>query len=114
MTQIVQLDYNDLQTAIKNCLRESIEEIKKIPSPEPLPDRCMLDAACKITGLSKAQMYKDTMRGTIPHQKYGKRLVFSRQKLQQWIEQRTTDKIPVEESAIKHLQKEANKHLSKC
>ena len=115
MTQIVQLDYNDLQTAIKNCLRESIEEIKKIPNPEPRPDRIGLDEACIELGTkekpaSKAQIYKLTMLNEIPHQKFGKRLIFSRKELKIWMDQHTTTKPNPEETAINHLQKEARKH----
>jgi hypothetical protein len=114
MTQIVQLDYNDLQTAIKNCLRDSIEEIKKIPNRDPLPDRIGLDEACIELGTkekpaSKAQVYKLTMLNEIPHQKFGKRLIFSRKELKIWMDQRTTTKQNTEEAAISHLQKEANK-----
>lgn len=111
MTQIIQLDYEDLQTAIKNCLRESIDEIKRIPAPNPLPDRCSLDDASEITNLSKAQLYKETMNGTIPHEKYGKRLVFSRKALVEWIDSRTVKKISASDVMSDKLAKSAKRHL---
>ena len=116
MTQIIQLDYEDLQTAIKNCLRESIEEIKSIPAPEPLSDRIGLDEACIELGtkekpVSKAQVYKLTMLNEIPHEKYGKRLVFSRKALVEWMDSRTVKKISVSEVMSDRLAKSAKRHL---
>ena len=89
MINIVQLNYEDLQTVIKNCLRDAIQEIKAIPDPPKLSDRCTLPEACEITGLSRSLIYKMSMDGTIPKEKYGKRLVFSRKALNEWIEKRT-------------------------
>lgn len=116
MTQIVQLDYDDLQAAVKNWLRESIDEIKSIPAPAPLLDRIDLDEACIVLGTkdkpaSKAQVYKLTMLNRIPHQKFGKRLIFSRKELNAWMNQRTTTKQNPEETAINHLKEQATKRL---
>jgi predicted DNA-binding transcriptional regulator AlpA len=111
MTNIVQLDYNELQTAIKLCLKDALDEIKSIPLAKPLPDKIFLDEAVEQTGLSKPQFYKMTMLGEVPHGKYGKRLVFSRKELTSWMELRTIRKQSPEETATKHLQKEAAKRL---
>jgi excisionase family DNA binding protein len=89
MTNIVQLNYEDLQTVIKNCFVDAIAEIKAIPDAPKLPDRCTLPEACEITGLSRSLIYKMSMDGTIPREKYGKRLVFSRKALNEWIKSRT-------------------------
>jgi excisionase family DNA binding protein len=111
MTTILQMNQEDLRAEIKNCLRESIEEIKKIQVEPPQSDRIGLQEAMQVTGLQKSALYKMTMTGTIPHEKYGKRLVFSRKKLAGWIEQRTIRKQSLEEIAIKQLQKEAQKRI---
>jgi excisionase family DNA binding protein len=113
MTNIVQLDYNDLQTAIKNCMRESIEEIKSIPSPAPLPDRMTLSEACELTNQSKSQLYKMTMLSEIPFQKYGKKLVFSRKKLLEWMESRTVSPLKDTEIITGRVSEAAKKHLKK-
>ena len=113
MTNIVQLDYNDLQTAIKNCFRESIEEIKNIPNPEPLPDRISLSEACELTGSSKSQIYKLTMLNEIPHQKFGKRLVFSRKELNEWMESKTVSPLSQSDEMDNRLAKSAKKQLKK-
>lgn len=113
MTNIVQLDYNDLQTAIKNCLRESIDEIKSIPSPEPLQDRITLLEACEITNQSKSQVYKLTMLNEIPFQKYGKKLVFSRKKLFEWMDSRTLTPVKYNEVITGRVSEAAKKHLKR-
>ncbi len=109
MTNIVQLDFNELQAAIKDCLRDAITEIKAIPDPPKLPDRCTLPEAAEITGLSRSMLYKLSMDGEIPRQKYGKRLVFSRKALDQWMTART--KTPVTPDAVmtSRLQQSAKK-----
>jgi excisionase family DNA binding protein len=113
MTTILQLSQEDLRTEIKNCLRESIEEIKSIPTPEPLPDRIELLEACEITKQSKSQIYKLTMLNEIPFQKYGKRLVFSRKSLLTWMEKRTISTPSAGDVMENRLAKSAKKHLKK-
>lgn len=113
MTTLLQIDREELRAEIKNCLRESIEEIKNLPAVEPLPDRITLDDACKLTESSKSQIYKMTMAGSIPFLKYGKRLVFSRSKLLTWMQNRTISKISANEVMDQILAKSAKKHLKK-
>lgn len=111
MTTILQMNQDDLRTEIKNCLRESIEEIRSIPIQNPPSDRIALNEACEITGLSRSLIYKMSMDGSIPKEKYGKRLVFSRKELSDWMELRTTRTQSLEETATKQLQKVARKLL---
>jgi excisionase family DNA binding protein len=111
MTQIVQLNYEDLQTAIKDCLRDAIAEIKAIPEPEKPADRMTLPEACDLTGLSRSLLYKMSMDGTIPRQKYGKRLVFSRESLNEWMQVRTVSMASPESVMTGRLQKSAKKKI---
>lgn len=118
MTQIVQLDYNDLQTIIKKCLHDSIEEIKKLPKPESLPDQISFDEArielgTKEKPVSKAQLYKLTALKKVPHRKFGKHLIFSRKEIASWKDHCMVSSPSLEDNAIKHLQKEAVRHLDK-
>ena len=113
MTTILQMNQEDLRTEFKNCLRESIEEIKSIPIPAPLPDRIELLEACEITKQSKSQIYKLTMLNDIPFQKYGKRLVFSRKSLLAWMEKRTNSAPEAVDVMTDRLAKSAKKHLNK-
>jgi len=111
MTQIVQLNYEDLQTAIKDCLRDAIAEIKAIPEPEKPSDRMTLPEACEFTGLSRSLLYKMSMDGAIPRQKYCKRLVFSRKSLSEWIEARTVSTASPESIMSDRLSESAKKHI---
>jgi len=111
MTQIIQLNYDELQTVIKDCLRDAIAEIKTIPEPEPIPDRCTLPEACQITGLSKSLLYKMSMDGTIPREKYGKRLVFSRKTLNEWVKTRTVQLSTPEQIMSDRLAQSAKKKI---
>ena len=72
MTTILQLNQDELRAEIKSCLLETIEEIKSLPTPEPLPDRMTLKEACQLTGLSKSQLYKLSMLDEIPGPIMGK------------------------------------------
>jgi excisionase family DNA binding protein len=112
MIQIIQLNAEDLRAEIKNCIIESIEELKTVPlnRDEDLPDRCYMEEACKITGFSESKIYKETMKRTIPFEKYGKRLVFSRKKLFDWMESRTkrSPGIAMAENMAKKLNRRAS------
>lgn len=80
---------------------------------EPPQDRITLDEACLITNSSKSQIYKQTMLNEIPHQKFGKRLVFSRKELASWMDQRTVSPVNAGEVMEKRLSESAKKQLSK-
>lgn len=89
-------------------------EIKHTPVPKQEPqDRITLNEACELTGSSKSQIYKLTMLNQIPHQKYGKRLVFSRKELAHWIEKRTISAPEAGDVMTDRLAKSAKKHLKK-
>ena len=105
------MNQEDLRAEIKNCLRESIEELRSIPIPTPPRDRISLIEACEITGFSRSLIYKMTMAGTIPHEKYGKRLIFSRKKLEEWVQSRTIPKTSPDEIMTNRLAETAKKRL---
>lgn len=111
MTNIVQMSYLELKAAIKDSIRESLAEIKAIPDLPEKPDRCSFQDMLEITGSSKGQGYKLTSTGEVPHQKFGKRLVFSRREITAWMEDRTTRKISPFDQAVDQLQATANKKL---
>jgi len=113
MTTILQINQDELRAEIKNCLLETIEEIKSLPTPEPLPDRITLSEACELTGLSKSLIYKLSMLDEIPRSYYGKRLVFSRKDLSAWMQQRTISGPSALEIMDNRLSKSAKKQLQK-
>jgi len=107
---IIQLSYEELTTAVRNCLIEAINEIKSLPTPEEIDDRCLLPEACQITGLSRSAIYKLSMLDQIPRQRYGgRRLVFSRKELKEWMAARTTTPVGPDAVMTDRLQKSAKK-----
>ena len=88
---------------------EVLIRITKTEAPEPVQDRITIDEAVAVTGLKRSAIYKMTMTGDIPCQKFGKRLIFSRHELAQWMQDRTIRKQSHIEAATAHLQREANK-----
>jgi len=82
-------------------VKAELSEIKaalKIPKQE-LPDRITeIDEACKVIGgentpVSRAWLYNGTSKGTVPCEHFGGRLVFSRSKLIEWRNSRTSSKL---------------------
>jgi len=61
------------------------------PQEQQQPDRCALEDALEITGLSKSKIYKLTSSKDIPHKRFGSRLIFSRKELEEWVESQTVD-----------------------
>ena len=93
-----------------NLIASEVESrINRIEHSEPLPDRISLHDAEKVTGLSKSLLYKLTMDRAIPFEKFGKKLVFSRNELETWMSERTVRKLPTAQIAENHLQLVARK-----
>jgi excisionase family DNA binding protein len=95
-----------------NLIASEVEaRINRPEFKDPPQDRISLNEATKITGLQKSALYKMTMAGTIPHEKYGHRLVFSRQTLQQWVQSRTIEKRTPESIISERLTRVAKRRL---
>jgi hypothetical protein len=117
MTTLVQMNYDDLQQAFKNCLREAINEFKELPLQPELPDNMGIDEAVIFlnqngTPYKKSQIYKGTSNGSIPVRKFGKKLVFSRKQLRAWLDKQTVQKVTSSQIMAQHLAREANKKCS--
>lgn len=97
MQTIYQIDKNDLTEVISAIVRDAISNIPK-PKEEPRLDRIDVDEVSVITGLKIPQIYKLTHRNEIPFKKFGKRLVFSRKEILQWVERQT--KQPMKRTAV--------------
>jgi hypothetical protein len=68
-------------------LRDLIQsELKKLPERQDLPQVGGIELAERITGLSKASIYRFTSQDTIPHFKKGGKLFFKADDLMKWIE----------------------------
>lgn len=101
-TELEQLITNSVQ----KCLNSTLH-----PAPPVQSDLIGIEEACDITGWLKPTIYKKSFLGEIPCSRMGKRLVFSRKELTNWLQSQTIRKQSPEETATKHLQKEANKRL---
>lgn len=96
--------FETMPRAIEQLVAE-VREIKaKINAPAVTPtpkrDRLLLNEALALLDdlgrpTSKSTLYKETSTGVIPHYKVGKRLVFSRKTLTQWVEQGMPDQSPL-------------------
>lgn len=92
--------FETMPRAIEQLVAE-VREIKaKINAPAvtqtPERDRLLVNEALALLAelgrpTSKSTLYKETSTGAIPHYKIGKRLVFSRKALTQWVEQGMPD-----------------------
>lgn len=101
----IQISYSDLETAVNNCMRRVIDEIKTLPVVPKLPDRCTFKEAIQITGLSESALYKMSSKSEIPCEKYGKRLIFSRKALDQWMRDRTTSPLSITDQIAESARK---------
>ena len=90
-----------------------LHEIKNAPPSvtQELPDRCSLKDACIETDLSESKIYKAVMVREIPFKKYGRRLVFSRKALQEWVQDRTKTPTSPDTVMTERLAKTARKKL---
>ena len=87
-------------------------DIKHKPkAPEALSDKIYIGEVCEITGRRLSWIYKHSMLGTIPCQKFGKQLIFSRKEIEAWLNSQTVRKQTTAQKETKHLQSEAHKHL---
>jgi excisionase family DNA binding protein len=102
---------SEIEEVIEKCLDRRFSNSYLISQKEPSQDRIGLKEAIEITGLKQSAIYKMTMQGAIPYEKFGKRLVFSRRELETWIQEKTVRKQSPEEIASQHLAAEARKKM---
>jgi predicted DNA-binding transcriptional regulator AlpA len=95
-----------ISDSVQKCLNSNLR-----PAQPAQNDLIGIEEACNITGWLKPTIYKKSFLGDIPCSRMGKRLVFSRKELTNWLQSQTIRKQSPEETATKHLQKEANKRM---
>ncbi len=112
MTTQNYMEREDVRAEVKSLFREMINEIRELPPVQEPPDRVGIEGAMEETGLEKASLYqktKPTCADPIPHQKFGKRLIFSRKQLRAWMEKNTVTRVSYDKLAADQLQKESRK-----
>jgi excisionase family DNA binding protein len=86
---------------------ELIEQKTQSKEPEqreePKDNRTGIEEIKEITGLSLSQLYKLSAKNEIPHRKFGKRLVFKRSEVLDWMEQQTVGKVTRQQKAARRL-----------
>lgn len=100
-------------------IRAAIGKIKHSETPVTLPDNLTVDQAIahlKEMGLptEKSQVYKLTANGTMPSDRIGKRLIFSRKELDQWVESKKYRRVTPTQKAAKLLADSAAKKLERA
>lgn len=86
-------------------ISEHMAQITKSNTTLPVSDALDLDGAVaylheKGCIIAKRTVYNFTHTGKIPCSRLGKRLVFSRKALSEWVEQNTTTKAGISETAL--------------
>lgn len=91
----------DLAETLKTILRTVLAEEKKITPimVKPQKEIINVEEACELINLAKQTLYGLTCKGKIPHFKRGKKLLFRRTELVEWLEEGR--QLTVEEEQIK-------------
>ena len=112
MTTIIQLERTELQELIEASVQKAVSEAI-LPKPEFLQDRITdIEEVKSIVNQVESWIYKHTMKNCpdpLPHQKFGKRLVFSRKAIQEYIESHTKQPASYEDIMTESLAKSAQK-----
>jgi excisionase family DNA binding protein len=108
MEIITSLKISELEQLITDSVQKCLNSTLHPAQPAQI-DLIGIDEACELTGWLKPTIYKKSFLGEIPCSRLGKRLVFSRKELTQWMQSQTIRKQSPEETATKQLQKEATK-----
>ena len=78
-----------IKALIADAVKEAVANQPKKEEPE---DRCSIEGAQEVTGMSLSKIYKLTSTNQIPHRKFGQKLIFSRKALKTWMESKTVDR----------------------
>lgn len=104
MADIIFTTKEELSTIIKEVIESAFDFKKTCDDP---PDTMTLTTTIALLEengypTSKATIYKLTSTNKMPHQKFGHKLIFSRQKVLEWAESQTKSK-PDRSDAINYL-----------
>ena len=73
-------------TAEVKQLKEMLGQILEKDRPADIEDMIDIDEACAILNLKKSTIYAKVQNGEIPHYRPGKKLLFKRGELIEWME----------------------------
>lgn len=112
MEIVTSLKFSELEQLITESVRKCLNGTIPAPQPEP-QDRIGIDEACILTGYRKATIYKKSFAGEIPCERFGKRLIFSRSVLIDWMNEKTINRHTAAIVISERLAEAGKKHLER-
>lgn len=113
MTTQVLLNRDEVREELRSCLGDFINQIRQLPAQPEKQDRIDFQEALKHFQergiiLSESKLRKLCMTKSVPHLgRFGRRIVFSRKQLDEWIETMTVKPTYPEVEMTGRLQKAA-------
>lgn len=94
MTEIILTTPDQLERVIMQALKKALPTVEKEKLTEP-PDSCSFNQALAFFSengyvISKSALYKLTALKKIPFKHFGRKIIFSRKELLEWVESLTT------------------------
>jgi excisionase family DNA binding protein len=106
----------ELQVLIKESIHEEIEAFLKGLNQKTIPERISLLETAQYLGVSKQTMYGYTSSRKIPFHKFGKRIFFYTQELDDWLKNnapRYKSREEISREADEYLMNAARKKLNR-
>jgi excisionase family DNA binding protein len=93
MNEIILTTPDQLEQVVMQALKKVLPAVEKEKSAEP-PDSCSFNQALTFLSengyvISKSALYKLTALKKIPFKRFGRKIIFSRKELLQWVESLT-------------------------
>lgn len=103
-----------LQSLVYGAVRSILPELVNYQPERPKPDVMGIDETLSFLGeqaipTKKSALYNLVFKEEIPHRKIGRRLVFSRKELLEWIESRTVRPEDKRSAAALRIAESANR-----
>lgn len=104
--------FENLQLQVNDIL-QILRDMKHVDANPKLPKSGGIELAEEILGRSKSWIYKATAENLIPFKKFGSKLLFDRDQLEEWVKERIIDPTFPVEIINKKLAESARKKLCK-
>lgn len=114
--QVENTNYQEFKNDLRKIIRECVQEVylEAQPAKSEPSDRIDKEVVKQMTGQGDSWVYKKTWKGCLdplPYQKFGKRLVFSRKAVQEYIDRHTKATTNPDEIMVETLANSARKKL---
>ena len=93
MSQIILTTPEQLDVIVQNAIKKVLPD-KEEEKKQNMPDSCSVDQALQFLlengyKMSKSKLYKMTANRDLPFKYFGRRIIFSRSELLEWVEQQS-------------------------